>query len=169
MKYLKVFEDFNTTDIKGINELITKLKEYKLPVDMWGTGEAKTVENLLDELNNKECTIIDEGGCLVRHVEFVGVDVFYKDDKGYTYILKEDKQVFKDSRVRRRSMASSVSEKMKSGEDPLKSAIRGVEEELDIKVSDLTHLKDFSKDSGSQSYPGLRSKYDGHKFSCFIN
>jgi len=171
MKYLKLYEDFNLSDIPDMSELINKLKEYKLPIEQWGTGESKTIEHLWNELTTKECSIVDEGGYLVRYVEFVGVDVFYKDKKGDIYILQEDRQEFKDGRVRKRDMISSVSEKMKSGEDPLESALRGVEEEIGISLSssDLTPLRNISKNAGSQSYPGLTSKYNGYKFTCFIN
>lgn len=170
MKSIKIFEDFNTSNITNIGELINKLREYKVPIDYWGTGKAKTVEHLLDELNNDECTIIDEGGYLVRYIEFVGVMIYYIDKEGNTHVLKEDKQEFKDGRTRKRSMVASVTEKMKFGEDPLMSAIRGVKEELGIKLSNdqLTKMRDLSYDGGSQSYPGLKTKYKGHQFTCFL-
>jgi len=171
MKHIKVFEDFDSSNINDIVELTNKLKEYKVPVDYWGTGNAKTVEHLLDELKNEECEIVDEGGYLVRYIEFVGVKMYYKDKNGDIYVLKEDRQVFKDGRTRRRDMVASVAEKMKFGEDPLKSAIRGVREELDIKLSNtqLKKMRDLNYDGGSQSYPGLKTKYKGHQFTCFLN
>ena len=171
MKHIKVFEDFDSSNINDITELTNKLKEYKVPVDYWGTGNAKTVDHLLDELKNEECEIIDEGGYLVRYIEFVGIKMYYKDKNGDIYVLKEDRQVFKDGRTRRRDMVASVAEKMKFGEDPLKSAIRGVREELDIKLSStqLKKMRDLNYDGGSQSYPGLKTKYKGHQFTCFLN
>jgi len=172
MKYIKIFEDFNLDEITGLSELTNKLKEYKIPVDYWGTGNAKTIEHLLDELKNDECSILDEGGYLVRYIEFVGIKVLYKDKEGNVFRLREDRQVFKDGRERRRpDMTASVAEKMKFGEDPLRSAIRGIEEELDIKVTtdQLRKLRDLSYDGGSQSYPGLKTKYKGHQFTCFLN
>lgn len=170
MRYLKIFEYFNLQEIKDIKTLTSKLKEYKVPIDYWGTGHAKTVEHLLDELLNDECHIKDEGGYLVRYIEFVGIRIFYKDKDGNLFYLKEDRQEFKDGRTRRRTMPSSVSEKMKFGEDPSVSSIRGIEEELGIKVTQnqLMKQRDLDYDGGSQSYPGLKTRYKGHQYTCYL-
>jgi len=171
MKYIKIFEDFNPNLINTVEELTNKLKEYSVPVEEWGTGEAKNVENLLDEIRGEECNLEDKGGYLIRSIEFVGVRIYHKDKDNVTWVLKEDKQEFKDGRVRRRNMPSSVSEKMKFGEDSLISAIRGIKEELGINVEghQLIKMRDLFYNGGSQSYPGLRTRYKGHQFTCFFN
>jgi hypothetical protein len=171
MKYIKIFEDFNPNLINTVEELTNKLKEYSIPVEEWGTGEAKNVEHLLDEIRGEECNVEDRGEYLIRSIEFVGVRIYHKDKDNVTWVLKEDKQEFKDGRVRRRNMPSSVSEKMKFGEDPLISAIRGIKEELGINVEghQLIKMRDLFYNGGSQSYPGLRTRYKGHQFSCFFN
>lgn len=171
MRHLKLFEYFKSEEINTVEELISKLEEYKIPYESWGKGYAKTVDHLLDELKNDECAIIDEQGYLVRYIEFVGIRVFYKDTDGTKYSLKEDRQVFNDGRTRRRTMQASVSEKMKFGEDAELSAIRGIAEELGVDVSSdqLIKRRDLSYDGGSHSYPGLKSKYKGHVFNCNIN
>ncbi len=167
MKHLKLYEYFSSNEIKTTEDLITKLGEYGIPHETWGKGEAKSVENLLDELTNSECIIVEEDGQLVRYIEFVGINIFYNED-GNKYLLTEDRQVFNDGRVRKRKMLASVSEKMKSGENPLVSAIRGIKEELGIDVGkyQLEEKKDIGYDNKSQSYPGLSSKYKGHIFNC---
>lgn len=171
MKYIKIFEDFNPNLINTVEELTNKLKEYSIPVEEWGTGEAKNVEHLLDEIRGEECNLEDRGGYLIRSIEFVGVRIYHKDKDNVTWVLKEDKQEFKDGRVRRRNMPSSVSEKMKFGEDSLISAIRGIKEELGINVEghQLIKMRDLFYNGGSQSYPGLRTRYKGHQFTCFFN
>lgn len=171
MKYIKIFEDFNPNLINTVEELTNKLKEYSVPVEEWGTGEAKNVEHLLDEIRGEECNVEDRGGYLIRSIEFVGVRIYHKDKDNVTWVLKEDKQEFKDGRVRRRNMPSSVSEKMKFGEDSLISAIRGIKEELGINVEghQLIKMRDLFYNGGSQSYPGLRTRYKGHQFTCFFN
>ena len=165
MKYIKIFEDFNPNLINTVEELTNKLKEYSIPVEEWGTGEAKNVEHLLDEIRGEECNVEDRGGYLIRSIEFVGVRIYHKDKDNVTWVLKEDKQEFKDGRVRRRNMPSSVSEKMKFGEDSLISAIRGIKEELGINVEghQLIKMRDLFYNGGSQSYPGLRTRYKGHQ------
>lgn len=171
MKYIKIFEDFNPNSINTVEELKNKLKEYSVPIEEWGTGEAKNVEHLLDEIRGEECNVEDRGGYLIRSIEFVGVRIYHKDKDNVTWVLKEDKQEFKDGRVRRRNMPSSVSEKMKFGEDPLISSIRGIKEELGVAVEghQLIKMKDLSYNGGSQSYPGLRTKYKGYQFTCLFN
>ena len=168
MKYLKLFESFDVDNINNINQLESKLKEYGIPYETWGKGYAKTTQHLLEELENEECAIFDEQGYLVRYIEFVGIRVFYTDRDGIRYILKEDRQIFNDGRVRKRTMQASVSEKMKFGEDPVISAERGVMEELGVKLKkdQLIKQRDLSYDGGSQSYPGLKTKYKGHVFNC---
>ena len=170
MRHLKLFEYFSSDEINTIEELESKLKEYNIPYENWGKGYAKTVNHLLDELKNDECAIIDEQGYIIRYIEFVGVRVFYKDKSGVKYQLKEDRQVFKDGRERRRTMQSSVAEKMKFGEDADLSAVRGIKEELgiDIDPNQLIKRRDLFYDGGSQSYPGLKSKYKGHVFNCTL-
>jgi len=141
------------------------LQSHGVPVEKWGMKMAKTVNHLQKEIDSKECYIEYLDDELVRFVEFVGVNVTYKGK-----ILKEDRQKFKDGRVRKRQMSSSVSEKMIKGEDPFIAAMRGIEEEIGVTIS-RDQLKNHKKlnyydNSVSKSYPGLKSKYKGHKFEC---
>lgn len=166
MKYLESFNYF-----KNINELSLKLKAYNINIDYWGIGDSKTVKHLFDELKYGDCFLKDEGGYLVRYIEFVGIKVFYKDKNGQLYLLKEDRQEFKDGRIRRRNLESSVSEKIKSGEDVILSAIRGIKEELNLEIN-KNQLKSegvFDYNRGSVSYPGLKTVYKGHHFICYLN
>lgn len=171
MRYLRLFEQFSQDGINSVDDLISMLRKFSIPIDSWGTGSAKNVENLFDEIQNDECVIVDRGGYLVRHIEFVGVRILFKDKDGQTWVLTEDRQEFKDGRVRRRNMPSSVSEKMKFGEDPMLSAVRGIREELGVEISQdqLRKHRPIYYDGGSQSYPGLKAKYKGHQFTCYFD
>jgi hypothetical protein len=170
MNYIKLFEEFNHDEITSEERLRLKLKEYNIPVDQWGTGNAKTVKHLYNEILEKESIIEEEGGYLVRYIEFVGGRIYHTDDENQRWVLKEDRQEFKDGRTRRRNMPSSVSEKMKFGEDPTLSAVRGIEEELGIKIneSQLIKRRDLNYDGGSTSYPGLKTRYKGHQYTCHL-
>lgn len=165
-----MFEDFKEKSVDTIKDLYNLLKKYSVPVQSWGYGESKTIDSLLDEIENQESIISDEGGYLVRYVEFVGIRVLYKDSNENTWILIEDRQEFKDGRVRKRNMPSSVSEKMKFGEDSLVAAIRGIREELniDIESHQLRKHRPLYYNGGSMSYPGLRTKYKGHQYTCYL-
>lgn len=169
MRYIKIWEEFISKNINSEKELSDKLTEFEVPIDTWGQGQAKTVKHLFDELQHEECHIEDRGGFLVRYLEFVGVRIFYKKGEEILY-LKEDRQEFNDGRTRKREMPSSVSEKMKFGENPQLSAIRGIKEELGIyvKPEQLIKQRDLNYRGGSLSYPGLTSKYKGHQFTCYL-
>lgn len=164
MKWLKLFEEFDEELVK----LVNLLKKHNIPCDIWGTGKSKTTQHLLNEIEEEECTLVEEDGGLVRYIEFVGIKIFYTDKDGFRWFLKEERQEFNDGRIRRRNIPNSVSEKMKFGEDPLISAIRGIREELgvDIKGHQLSKRRDLHYDGGSTSYPGLDTKYKGHRFLC---
>lgn len=164
MRLIKLFEEFN----QDISDLINLLKKYDVPVDLWGTGKSKTINHLLSELQNDECSLEEKEQSITRYIEFVGIKVYYTDKEDQRWILKEERQEFNDGRIRRRNIPNSVSEKMKFGEDPTLAAIRGIKEELgvDIKPHQLSKYSDLHYDGGSVSYPGLDTKYKGHKFIC---
>jgi len=159
---IKLFEEFN--NLSDTEEL---LKKWKVPYEMWGTGKSKTLRHLQNEIDGEECSLVETDEKLIRMIEFVGIKIYWEKD-GETFFLKEERQEFNDGRVRRRSIPSSVSEKMKFGEDPVIAAIRGIHEELGVKIEghQLTKHSDLRYDGGSLSYPGLETKYKGHKFVC---
>lgn len=166
MKWIKLFEDFEN---QKLNDLKNQLLKFSIPIDNWGTGKSKTINHLLDELENKECSLSEIDNDILRSIEFVGIKIYFQSPDS-NWVLKEDRQEFNDGRIRRRNMPSSVSEKMKAGEDPLIAAVRGIEEELGIKIeqNQLTKRRDLFYDGGSLSYPGLKTKYKGYQFTCYL-
>ena len=169
MKHLILFENYhqNPMDLKSLEEYLLR---FKIPLEKWGKGYAKTLTHLFKEIESGECTISEEKGNLLREIEFVMCEMFYHDGKNL-FKLIEEKQVFNDGRARIRDKESSVSEKMMVGEDPLESLIRGVQEELGIILdkSQIEEEGDVEKTEASQSFPGLITKYNGHNFTCFLN
>jgi hypothetical protein len=165
---IKLYEEFNY-EKASFDELRNNLVEHGIPVESWGTGQSKTLKHLYNEIESGECSLSDEGEYLTRYIEFVAIKVYYRKEKDL-YFLREDRQEFNDGRIRKRNMPSSVSEKMKFGEDPLVSAIRGIEEELGFRVesSQLSKRKDIVYNGSSVSYPGLTAKYKGHQYICYI-
>jgi len=163
-KYSDVFKN------KGLLSLENYLIENGVPVEDWGKGYAKTVEHLLWEIQAKECNLIKEGGILIREIEFVMSEIFYKkgDD---TFKLIEEKQIFVDGRERVRQKNSSVSEKIKIGEDPHESLKRGIEEELGLNLTDsqIETKGVFNEEEVSNSFPGLTTRYKGNKFTCYLD
>lgn len=167
MRTIKLFEEFNY----DLTELSNLLSRYNIPFKYWGQGKSKTLNHLLDEIQNKECYLEEKNENITRYIEFVGVKIYYRNENGETWTLKEDRQEFKDGRIRRREMPNSVSEKMITGEDAALAAARGIKEELGIEIekNQLTKRQDLFYNGGSLSYPGLKTKYKGHKFICYLN
>ena len=109
-----------------------RLEAAGINLSKWGKGEAKTFDHLLKEIRDGEMKLIEEGGKLLRGVTVAIADIYYTDSDGNSFHLVEDRQEFKDGRMRRRNLPVSLSEKLKSSEDPDSSVIRGIEEELGI-------------------------------------
>lgn len=176
MNYVKLFEEWNK-DVeynlgleKNYHELIDLLRSYNLPLDEWGKGEAKTIHHLYNEIKEGETILKEENNELVRYVNFVGARIIYKSNTK-TYRLYEEKQVFKDGRIRKRkNMPYSMAEKFKLGEDPKKVIIRGMKEELGISIS-KNQFTFYNKMENyvSGDYPGLKSVNSGYEFLIVLN
>jgi len=164
-------ENFEKTNEIAPNVLKQQLEGAGIDTSVWGTGQAKTLAHLQKEIESGE-TILIKGkeGELLRKVVVGGADVFYVSPEGKKYRLKEDRQVFKDGRERRRDLGQAVSEKMKPDENPNDAMIRGIQEELGI-VGEiiLTETGTDEQLLTSPSYPGLQSQYIRHKFEAILN
>lgn len=155
----------------AIEALEQQLQEAGIDVSRWGWGEAKTLEHLQKEIENGETIlVIGEKGELLRMVVVCGADIYYVSPDGKRYRLKEEKQVFKDGRERKRDLGQAVSEKMKPDEDPRDAMIRGIREELGIQ-GDISLVQTGTDEQllSSPSYPGLQSQYIRHKFEAILD
>lgn len=151
--------------------LNTKLQSAGIDTSTWGTGSTKTLEHLAKEIADGETTLLVNENGELRRVVVVGTAlVQYNSPDGKTYILREEKQVFKDGRERRRNMEQSVFEKMKPDENPEEAMVRGVQEELGITTPvHLTEVGTDEQNISSPSYPGLISQYIKHHFKTTLN
>lgn len=114
-------------------DLRALLLNHGVPLEKWGTGAAKTIEQLYLELLRCEAWL-DEDGCVFRRmVDVAAVNVFYTLD-GVTMILREAEQRFADGRVRTRNLLTSLGEKVLEREDPVSSVRRALREELGIEA-----------------------------------
>jgi hypothetical protein len=166
-KYEHLVDDVIYEQSKKKTNLIDYLSKYNIPVSEWGKGYAKTVEHLQKEIDSGECRLVLENGVLIREIEFVTCEIIYKEgDKIFKLI--EEKQIFTDGRTRTRDKESSVSEKMKIGEDPKQSVFRGIEEELgvDLTETQLQKQGEINEDEVSNSFPGLMTRYKGYNYEC---
>lgn len=174
MKHVKSFKQLPWLNESGPGLELLELRAYLLrhgiPVEEWGRGSAKGIEHLAEELGSGECRLVSERGVLYREIEFVMCWILYVSPEG-VWRLVESKQVFKDGRVRVREKDSSVSEKMRPGEDPFLCLVRGVEEELGIRLApdQVEALSFLQEERESGSFPGLATRYRGHRFRCYLD
>jgi len=155
----------------AINTLKKHLEDSGIDISKWGTGQAKTPTDLQREIERGETLLVnDESGELLRKIIVSDADIYFLSPEGKKYHLKEEKQVFKDGRERRRDLGITVSEKMKPDEDPKDTMIRGIQEELGIS-GDIALTKVGMKDEikTSPSYPGLQTQYVIYKFQALLN
>ena len=140
------------------------LASHGIDPNLYGKGEAKTLANLLSELTGGESTLYVEDGKLVRRLQTLGIDVSYRDPvTGQLYRLREDRQEFRDGRVRRRDLFSSLGEKLKAGEEPATSIGRALEEELGVAAFEQKGgIRSRETKGISQSYPGLTTENTIH-------
>ena len=158
-----------STEPITIEALETTLRSAGLDLDSWGQGKAKTLAHLHKEIMEGESTVnLTENG-VERRVGVAGVDVLYDDQAGNTFRLVEDRQEFSDGRVRRRQEETSLSEKLKVGEDPEEAAKRALAEEIGVANIDSFHVLGHKEvERTSDSYPGLASIYDVYTYAAVL-
>lgn len=151
-----------------IKEWEKKLRETNVPLELWGKGKAKTLNHLVGEISREAINIFfdEKKERWVREVGSVEIHVFYESPEGITCFLREDRQVFKDGRERKRDFPW-IGEKMEKGENSLSASIRGVWEEIGLVppfASGPSFTGNKKVERESNSYPGLISR---HSVSCF--
>ena len=164
-------ENSEKSNESAFNTLRQQLESVGIDVSEWGKGQAKTLAHLQKEIESGEIVLVTgEHGELLRKVVVGVADIFYVSPEGKKYRLREDRQVFKDGRERKRDLGQAVSEKMKPDEDPKDAMIRGVKEELGIEGEiSLTEMGVDEWLLASTSYPGLQSQRIRHKFEATLN
>jgi hypothetical protein len=153
-------ENFTESNNKVV-ELRNLLEQSGIDTSTWGQGPTKTIEQLQKEIDEGEAVLIKtDSGEVVRNISLACVDVYYKNEDGKIFFLREDKQVYQNGSERKRTLKSSVTEKMKSEENSLDAAKRGLMEELGISGDlNLEHLEKVEDEEEIVSaYPGLKSK-----------
>ena len=150
-------------------ELIALLRRHRVPLETWGTGDAKTLDHLLKELAAGECALSVQDGRIIRYAEGAVIDVYCNGPDG-SLKLVEDRQVFRDGRTKRRNLDTSIGEKMTPAEDPESAARRALAEELGI-TAPLVVTALHTRRKGpvpSVAFPGLTTIYDMHAFAVTL-
>ncbi len=155
----------------SIAELSSILKDAGIDTALYGQGKAKTLDHLLKEINEGEMKLVkNEQGELQRKVTVGKGDILYIAPDGKTFRLREEKQVFRDGRIReRKQLKEAVSEKIKPGEDGQEAMIRGIQEELGINGEiNIAGGDSNLEEIESPSYPGLKTEYDLRRFKVYL-
>jgi hypothetical protein len=134
------------------------LAAMRIPVDKWGTGDAKRVEDLWAELRAGDSVLTGDNQPK-RRTSFVSV-VIRRDDK----ILTETAQELATGEIRARHWPPG--EKKRPDEAPEEAGFRCLEEELGVprelcRIVSVTPLEPQEKIS--PSYPGLTTLYSSHQ------
>jgi hypothetical protein len=147
------------------------LTRHGVPIERWGQGGAKNVRDLAREVDRGEAELReDRSGQLERYVRVAEVTVFARDEAGSVRRLVEDHQRFSDGRTRERDLDGSLAEKLLEGERPLAAARRALREELGIsqaRVRRAGRARSITRES--ESYPGLRSRYEIVPYTAWLS
>ncbi|NJN97942.1 MAG: NUDIX domain-containing protein [Anaerolineales bacterium] len=139
---------------ENVTELEAWLTANGIDTSCWGTGGAKTVENLWSELAEGESELHADPPR--RQVRIVSVTIC----RGRRTLV-EVGQAFGENQYRYRDMPPT--EKMKPGEQPVEAAVRCLQEELEADPNRVKILSAAAEPEqtmqDSQSYPGLTTYY----------
>lgn len=146
------------------------LEEAGIPLAEYGAGQAKTLQNLHTELSQGESVLrLDKKGKLTREVNVLWVDVLCEMPDGSVYIIREDRQEFKDGRIRNRKLDGSIGEKIKPNETLEEAVVRAMSEELGLRT--MTSLYKFDEETRTffpPTFPGIESTYNMTRFVTSI-
>ena len=154
-----------------VDEVEHILREGGINTANWGTGTAKTTAHLHKEIQEGETILsLTPDGKITRSVRVAWVDVLYFDEQGSIYHLVEDRQEYRDGRMRKRQLDSSLGEKLKRDEDPGTGALRALDEELGIQSFKALHAISCDKTTHiPDSYPGLLTDYDTYTYVAILD
>lgn len=144
-------------------DFITLLIRHNVPVNSWGKGGTKNLADLLREIEKGETTLSVRDGELIRETSVLFITVRCSPPGSPPLRLKEDRQVFRDGRVREREhpYGASLGEKLRAGEKPDAEAVeRALEEELGVTSFGILRWDEPRiREQDSPSYPGLRARF----------
>ncbi len=153
-----------------IDGLLDVLRAANIPIDEYGKGNAKTIEHLLSEIHEGEAIMtVGEQGAVYREVNVLWLDVLCELSDGKVYLLREDRQEFKDGRTRVRKLDSSIGEKLKPDEKIEDAAYRALQEELGIGIVESLYENGYTERTFMpDSFPGIESNYKMHQYVSVI-
>lgn len=148
--------------IRDMNELKDWLASHKIDFSTWGSGAAKSLDDLLREVQKGDSKLQ-----AAKRIVDVAVVIIKSGEK----FLIESKQEFSDCRTRDRHWPPS--EKLQIDEDAESAAERCLLEELGLRNDQINSVKRMSQpiveEKQSSSYPGLLTEYRLHVIEANVN
>ena len=139
------------------------LRRHDVPDYTWHHHpNAKTIADLLHEVELGESMMVVEMGRLVRILYGIGPNIYYIRLDGKRQRLVEARRAYTDGRVETRNLRTSLGEKMPLGETAEQALVRALKEELGLHIAptDIAHtpMVHVVGESYSASYPGLTTR-----------
>ncbi|MFQ5661753.1 MAG: hypothetical protein ACE5F2_00665 [Candidatus Paceibacteria bacterium] len=149
----------------NVPNLTRILDIFGIPIEKFGSGKFKRLQDLFDEIKDEDCQIVITGGKIYRTVSVIRAKVLYKN-----LILKEYLQTFDDDRENSPRDRLHVSEKIHIGELARDALKRGFEEELQITSEiDFEEKGVVVEDTNPKTrYPGPKSIYTFYDFTVVL-
>lgn len=155
-----------------ITSLYTLLRKHNIDTNLYSSNKSKSVEQLHNEIMLGESVLTIEEDQLIRQIDVLCI-MIKKPDSNLVLREKWQQHAGKDPRSRYCLLA----EKMLPGEDTniKKVVVRALDEELESLgiVLDFNIFSDtldkISNESYSQSYPGLKTRYNTFIIQVTIN
>lgn len=142
-------------NIVNIEQLLQWLNKHEIDISIWrGSIGNKSVADLWQEIESGEAYLEDDPPLRVVNV----VRMIVQDGSRVLKVLS-----WNLLGIATKDQKTYPSETIKPKETPIAAALRGLQEELGLRESDL-HVLDHSKESRSEvressSYPGLKTRY----------
>lgn len=145
-------------------EVFISEQAFNTYLEALGIDTSRFTKDLFGEVQKQDCALGFDGlGQLERRVSPVFVDVLYQDQKLQETEIRHFIERREVKVLGSRNLPGSIGEKTLQGEKAEQAAKRGLQEELQIVIDDLSRfvLKGEPKlvDRPSTNYPNLTSRY----------
>jgi hypothetical protein len=180
-----------TRDPKAVmprRDIVRMLDDHHVSRQSWGTGTARTLDDLFEYHENERLYFRngnngDNGNGhgngngssagLIIDVHSVVVLVYHRFRRKWLELF-EDRQVFKNGDVLRRSNFNGIAETMRRTGTRRREAMRCLKEELGFGDPSKYELSDHCRTEDrelcpSEKWPGLSAVYHRHIFECVIS
>ncbi|HET8574822.1 MAG TPA: hypothetical protein VFM02_01470 [Candidatus Paceibacterota bacterium] len=137
-------------------ELEALLRKYDIPLETWGKGEARTIEDLLREVNEEKIVLESMEWKLIAHQRELSVAVFHKDRRRLLRLHESWRVSFDDRAVVPRQRSSLVVKLRTEEAADTAAASRLVRETLGVESAKIVSGgggNSFNLES--YDYPGL--------------